>query len=115
VRIHLAAKHALELEPANLALEPLRVAPDVPGGGLIAFPLGKLQQLRGIGDAVRGAIDVGDVGREARALLPQLLRALRLRPDSRVLELPPYFLEALFLAIVLKETPVTRRCARPGL
>jgi hypothetical protein len=115
VRVHLAAKHALELEAANLALEPLRVPPDVPGGRLIVLALRELQELRRIGDALGGAIDVGDIRGEARPLLPELLRALRLRPDGRVLELPPYLLEALFLAIVLKETPVARRCARRGL
>jgi hypothetical protein len=115
VRVHLAAKHALELEPADLALEPLGIAPDVLGGGLIALPLGQVQELRRIGDAFGGAIDLGDVGAEARALLPELLRTLRLRPDGRVFELPPYLLKALFLAVVLKETPEARPCARLGL
>jgi hypothetical protein len=115
VRVHLATKHALELEPANLALEPLGIEPDVLGGGLIALPLGQLQQLRRIGDAFGGAIDLRDIGAEARALLPELLRPLRLRPDGRVFELPPYLLEALSLAVVLKETPVARRCARLSL
>jgi hypothetical protein len=115
VRVHLAAEHALQLQAADVALEPLGIPPDILRGPLIALPLGELQELRRIGDALGGAIDFGDVSREARTLLSELLRALRLRPDGRVLELPPYLLEALFLAIVLKETPVARRCARPGL
>ncbi len=49
VRVHLAAKHALELELAHLRLEPLRVALDVARGGLVALALGQLQQLRRIG------------------------------------------------------------------
>jgi hypothetical protein len=115
VRVHLAAEHAFELEPANLAFELLGIAPDVLGGGLITLPLGQLEQLRRIGDALGRAIDLREVGAEAGTLLPELLRPLRLRPDGRVLELPPYLLEALFLAIVLKETPVARRCARLSL
>jgi hypothetical protein len=115
VRIHLTAEHALELETANLPFEPLGILPDVPRGRLVAFPLGKLQQLLRIADALGGAIDLRDVGAEAGALFPELLCPLRLRPDGRVLELPPYLLEALFLAVVLKETPVARPCARLGL
>jgi hypothetical protein len=115
VRIHLAAEHTLQLEAAYGGLEPLGIPPDVLGGGFIALSLGQLQELRRVGDILGGAIDIGDVGREARALLPELLRALRLCPDGRVFELPPYFFEALFLAVVLKETPVAKRCARPGL
>src|SRR6185437_3741946 len=115
MRVHLAAKHPFELEAAHLALEPLRILSDVPGGGFIALPFGQLEKLRRIGDAAGGAIDLGDIGAEARTLLPQLLRALRLPPHGRILELPPYLLETLFLAVVLKETPVARRYARLGL
>jgi hypothetical protein len=115
VGVHLAPEHALELETANLPFEPLRILPDVLRGRLVAFSLGQLQELLRIADALGGAIDLRDVGAEAGALFSKLLCPLRLRPDSRVLELPSYLLEALFLAIVLKETPVTRPCARRGL
>ena len=42
---------------------------------------------------------------QARALAPELLRALGIRPDGRVLQLAGHFLEPLLLAVVLKETP----------
>jgi hypothetical protein len=113
--VHLATEHAFELEPAHLAFEPLRIASDVLGGDLVALTFGQLQELRGVGDAVGRAIDFGDVSGETGALLAELLRALRLRPDGRILELPSYLFEALFLEIVLKETPVARRCARLDL
>jgi hypothetical protein len=115
VRVHLTAEHALELETANVPLEPLGILPDVAGSGLVTLPFGQLQELLRIADALGGAIDLRDVGAEAGALLSQLLGPLRLRPDGRVLELPPYLLEALFLVVVLKETPVARRYARLGL
>jgi hypothetical protein len=115
VGVHLAAEHALQLETPNVPLEPLRVLADVLGGGLIALPLRQLEELLRIADTLGGAIDLRDVGAETGALLPKLLRPLRLRPDGGILELPPYLLEALFLAIVLKETPVARRCARLSL
>jgi hypothetical protein len=115
VRVHLAAEHAFELETAYFAFEPLRVLADVLGGGFVALPLGQLQKLLGIADALGGAIDLRDVGAETGPLLTELLGPVRLRPDGRVFELSAYLFEALFLAIVFKETPVTRRCARPGL
>jgi hypothetical protein len=115
VRVHLTAEHALQLEPADRLLQPLGVAPDIPRRGLIALPFGELQQLGRIGDPLGGAVDLLDGGTEPRALPSELLSALRLRPDRRILELPPYLLEALFLEVVLKETPVARRCARRGL
>jgi hypothetical protein len=78
VRVHLAAEHAFELEPAHLAFEPLGIAPDVLGGGLVTLALRQLQELRGIGDVLGRAIDFRDVGGEAGALLAELLRPLRL-------------------------------------
>jgi len=60
-------------------------------------------------------IELRDVGAEPRPLLAELLRALLVRPDSRVLELAVYFFEPLDLDIVLKETPVANGCALRGL
>jgi hypothetical protein len=96
-------------------LQPRGILLDVARSGFIALALGQLEQLRGIIDALGGAVDVREVRGEARPLLAELLGALRLRPDRRVLQLESYLLQTLFLAIVFKETPVTRRCARPGL
>jgi hypothetical protein len=78
VRVHLAAEHAFELETAYLAFEPLRVLADVAGGGLVPLPLGQLQQLFRIADALGGAIDLRDVGAEAGPLLAELLGPVRL-------------------------------------
>jgi hypothetical protein len=115
VRVHLAAEHALELEVAHVGFEPLRVALDVARRGFIVLGLGELQQLGGLGEALGGAIDLTDVAREARTLAPEFLRARRIRPYARLLQLARYFLEALLLAVVLKETPVGSRCAPRGL
>ncbi len=115
MRVHLASKHALELEAADLALEPLRILLDVPRRGLVTLGLGEIQELGRIGDTFGGAVDLGEVGTETRALPPELLRPIGLRPDGRVFELPRYLLEALFLAVVLKETPGARQYARLSL
>jgi hypothetical protein len=115
VRIHLATEHALELEPAHRGFEVARFAPDFARRRLVVFRLGELEQLGGIRDGVRSVIELRDVGAEPRPLLAELLRALLVRPDSRVLELAVYFFEPLDLDIVLKETPVANGCALRGL
>jgi hypothetical protein len=115
VRIHLAAEHAFELEVAYLALEALCVALDVARGALIALGLGQLEQLDRLGNAATGAVDLADVARQPGALAPELLGARRIGPYLRILELAGDLLETLELAVVLKETPGARGCARRDL
>jgi hypothetical protein len=99
-------EHALQLEAPDLGLQLLRVLVDVLGGGLVALALGKLQQLAGIRDALGRAVDLAGIGGQPGTLAPQLLRFLRLGPNGRVLELATDLFQPLFLAVVLKETPV---------
>jgi hypothetical protein len=109
VRVHLAAEHALELEPPHAGFERARVALDVARRGLIVLALRQLEQLRGIADGGVGAIELLDLIRQARALAPELLGAPGRAPDSRLFQFAAYFLEAFFLAVVLKETPSRTR------
>ena len=99
-------KHALQFEAPNLGFESLRVLVDVLGCGLVTLNLGKLQELAGVSDALGGAIDLAGVGGQPGTLAPQLLGLVGLGPNGRVLELATDLLEPLFLAVVLKETPV---------
>jgi hypothetical protein len=87
VRVHLAVEHALELEATHAPFEPRRFALDVLRGALVVLALGEIEQLRGIGNGVRGAIDLRELRGELRAFAPELLRLVRLLPDGRVLEL----------------------------
>jgi hypothetical protein len=48
---------------------------------------------------------------ELRALLAKLLRALRVVPDARLLELARYFLETFVLVVVIKDTSSRTLCA----
>jgi hypothetical protein len=105
VGIHLAAEHALELEPAYARLEFAGVALDVTRGRLVVLTFGQFQQLRSITDCRVGAIQIFDLGGEARALPAELLGPIGCAPDSRIFQFPGYFFEAFFLAVVLKETP----------
>jgi hypothetical protein len=111
VRIHLLVEHALELEPAYIRLESLRVRLDDACGGLVVLALSQLQELGGISDSLAGAIDLLYGRGETRALATQLLRPLLVRPDGWILELAGDFLEPLLLLVVLKETPEEKRYA----
>jgi hypothetical protein len=101
-------EHALQLEAPDLGFQSLRVLVDVLGGGLVTLTLGKLQELAGIHDALGGAIELAGVGGQPGTLAPQFLGFLGLGPNGRVLELPTDLFEPLFLAVVLKETPVRK-------
>jgi len=100
---------------AHLALEALRVTLDVARRALVSLGLRQLEELRGLGDTAAGAVDLADVAAQPRALAPELLGARRVGPDPGVLELAPDFLQSLELAVVLKETPEARGCARRDL
>jgi hypothetical protein len=111
VRIHRIAEHALQLEPADRGLEPPDVALDLGDCRRVVLALGELEQLLGIADRPGCAVDGLDLRGEPRAFPAELLGLLRQRPDGRILELAGYFLEPLFLGVVLKETPLRSWCA----
>jgi hypothetical protein len=48
---------------------------------------------------------------EAGALLAEILRALRILPDAGLLQLANYFLQALVLVVVIKDTSSKSRYA----
>jgi len=108
-------EHALQLETTNFALQTLRVRVDVASRTLIALTLGELQELGGVRNPFAGAVDLFGVGGQAGAFASELLSPLGLGPNGRVFELATDFLEALFLVVVLKETPVGTRCVPRGL
>jgi hypothetical protein len=109
VRVHLAAEHALEFQPAYAGLERAGIALYVACGRLIVLAFGQLQQLRRVADRGIGAVELGEFGGQASAFATQLLGALGCTPDGRILEFEAYLFETLFLAVVLKETPSRRR------
>jgi hypothetical protein len=50
-------------------------------------------------------VDAADDTLETRALLAEILRALRIVPDVGIFEFPRDFLQALGLRIEVKDTP----------
>jgi len=105
VRVHLAVEHALQLELADAAFEAHRVALDVARRGLIVLAFRELEQLRGIGNGLAGAVELVDLGAQLRAFAAELLRLVRLLPDGGVFQLAIDLFESLLLGVVLKETP----------
>jgi hypothetical protein len=105
VRVHLAVEHPLQLEPADAAFEIRGVTLDVARSALVVLALGQLQQFRGVGDGFRSAIELTELGGQLGALAPELLRLVGRLPDGRIFQLPIDLLQALFLGVVLKETP----------
>jgi hypothetical protein len=91
VRIHLAAEHALELEPANPGLQLPGVAFDVARDGLVVFTFRHFQQLRGIADRTAGAVKFTQIADQPRSLAPQFLGAFRRIPDGGIFQLAADF------------------------
>jgi hypothetical protein len=115
VRVHLAVEHPLQLETAYAAFEAGGFALDVLRRGFVVLAFGQLEQLGSVGDRLRGAIELRKLGSQFGAFAPQFLGLVRLLPDGRVFQLAIYFLEALFLGVVLKETPVETPYGLRGL
>jgi hypothetical protein len=87
-------------------------------GFLVVLGLGQLQQLGRAFQAFEQALDAVDGPVERRALAAQRLGTFRVVPDVRVFQFALYFLQALALGIVVKDTPSAlpagpagRRCA----
>ncbi len=81
------------------------VAGDRNGCPFVVFRFGELEQFIGAGQAVAERAYAVDDAVERCALLAELLRAFRIVPDVRILELAAYFLEPFALGVVVKDTP----------
>jgi hypothetical protein len=55
-------EHPLQLEASHLAFEFLRIGIDIARGALVAFAFRELEQLCGIRDALRGAVELAGFG-----------------------------------------------------
>jgi hypothetical protein len=115
VRVHLAREHALELELADRAIEIAEVGLDRPRRARVALGLREVEQFAGLDETAAQPVERSDHGFEPGALAAKLLRALRVLPDGRVLELPQDLGQPLTLAFVVKGTPSAHRCAAGGL
>ena len=90
--IHLAAKHALELERPHAGLEFWAVAFDVVRRGLVVLVLGELEQFQRGAHRTGDAIHLSELSAQASAFPTQLLGALGLAPHRLVFQLQADFL-----------------------
>jgi hypothetical protein len=71
----------------------------------------ELMELTGLVERLGNAIQRRDDAFELGALAAQVLRALRIRPDFRILELAVDLLETLALRVIVKDTSAVRQSA----
>jgi hypothetical protein len=110
VRVHLAGKHALELELLDLEAEAIDVSLDVGGRVRVRLDRDQIEELRRVAQGALEAIQATDHLLELGALLAEFLCAVRVAPNAGLLELALYFLQALMLVIVIKDTSSRNRC-----
>ena len=111
VRVHLARKHALKLEPFDFGGRAARHPPRSPRRPVISdSSAARSISSRGIAQAALEVIQAADDLFEFGALLAEFLRALRVVPNARLLEFAGYFLQALVLVVVIKDTSSRNRC-----
>jgi hypothetical protein len=104
-RIHLAGEHALELELPDFRREVVDVVVDRRNRALVVLADREIEQVAGLAERIGQRADPADDAIEIRALLAELLRALRVVPDVRIFELARDFFEAFGLRIEVKDTP----------
>jgi hypothetical protein len=110
VRIHLAGKHTLKLEPLDHRRQTRDVSLDLIGRLGVGLFGDQFEQFRGVAQAAREVVQVVDHPFELRSFFSEFLRAIRVVPDAGLLELASYFLKALVLVVVIKDTPSRSRC-----
>jgi hypothetical protein len=110
VRVHLAGKHPFEFEPFDHRGKRVGVPFDLADGSRIGLFGCQFEQFAGVAQTACQPVEVADDAFEIGALPPQFLRALGVVPDSGLLELASYLLEALVLGIVIKDTSSGSPC-----
>jgi hypothetical protein len=98
----------LPLQPAGVLLDALQRC-------VVVLAPAEVEQLAGVLQAARDRVERLDRGFQALLLAPQLLGALLIGPDFRVLELLVDRYEAGALAFEVKDTSSAPRTAGSGL
>jgi hypothetical protein len=114
IAVHLACKHAPELELRQLGLEPGEVVGDLVHGTTVVFVYRQFEETFGIVQTGRELFESADDCLEFRPLLSQSLRAIRVIPDVGLLEFALNFRQAFLLAVIVKDTPLTQQCVPGG-
>jgi len=111
VRVHLARKHALEFELFDFQTQAVDVRLDLLGCPGIRLIGRQLEEFRRIAQGALEAIQAAHHLLELGAFLSQFLSAIRVVPNSGLLELALYFLQPLVFVVVIKDTSSKSRRA----
>ena len=111
VRVHLAGKHALEFQLFDLGGQTIDVRLDFFDCRGIRLGNGQFQEFRGVAQCALQTVEAADDLLEFGPLLSQFLGAVRLVPDSGLLEFSLYFLQPLVFVVVIKDTSSKSRRA----
>jgi hypothetical protein len=82
MRIHLAGKHALELEALDVLVQPVGIGLDLPDRCNIALARCQFQQLAGIGESPRQPLQAADDIFKFGPLPAEILRPVGIVPDA---------------------------------
>ncbi len=104
-RVHLARKHARQLELAHAPVEARRVLDDLAETRLVALGLDQGKQFGSVREPGRQLVEFRGDGFEPRTLAPEGLGLVRRIPDRRIAQLVIQLFEALTLRVILKGTP----------
>src|SRR5690606_26040834 len=103
--VHLAREHARELQALDVLFQLVQFLLDVGDAGGIVFLGEQLQQFLGVIQGAAQLVEGADGFAQPGALAAQFLGALGIVPDIGNFQLAGYFLEAVFLFSVVKDTP----------
>jgi hypothetical protein len=112
VRIERVGEHAAEFERRNVALDAFDILADLLERSIVVVRARHLEELARVGDAAADALERQRDAFQDFLLLAELLRALRVVPQLRVLELAVQRFEPAFLGFEVKDTSAARRRGR---
>ena len=107
--IHLAGKHALELQAFHFRGQSRDIPFDLVRGPRIGFLGSKFEQFSRFAQSPGEMIEALDDPLQFGPLPPQLLGPFRIVPDAGLFELAGYLLKTLMLVVVIKDTSSRNR------
>jgi hypothetical protein len=100
----------LEFEPFDFGSRSIYVGFDFLRGGVVGFLGSQVDEFGSVAQTACQTVQSDDYLFEFGALLAEFLGAFGVVPNSRLFQFPGYFLKALVLVVVIKDTSSRNRC-----
>jgi hypothetical protein len=110
VRIHLAGKHALELQAFHFRGEAGSVPFDFVGRPGVGLGGREFQQLSRVAQPPGDPVQTLNDALQLRTFPSEFLGTFSIVPDAGLLEFAGYFLKPFVLVVVIKDTSSRNRC-----